>query len=108
MPDLSADIFVYCTNMNNKMTETISLTFRALRNRNYRLFFSGQCVSVTGTWIQQVALNWLVYSLTNSALAMGIIMFAGSIPSLFLSPLAGVMVDRVNKYHVLIMLQFFL
>ena len=107
MPDLSADIFVYCTNMNNKMTETISLTFRALRNRNYRLFFSGQCVSVTGTWIQQVALNWLVYSLTNSALAMGIIMFAGSIPSLFLSPLAGVMVDRVNKYHVLIMLQFF-
>lgn len=91
--------------MNNKMTETISLTFRALRNRNYRLFFSGQCISVTGTWIQQVAINWLVYSLTKSALLMGVIMFAGSIPSLFLSPLAGVVVDRINKYHVLIILQ---
>lgn len=91
--------------MNNKMKETISLTFRALRNKNYRLFFSGQCISVTGTWIQQVAINWLVYSLTKSALLMGVIMFAGSIPSLFLSPLAGVIVDRINKYQVLIMLQ---
>lgn len=105
MPDLSADIFVYGISMNNKMTETISSTFRALRNRNYRLFFSGQCISVTGTWIQQVAINWLVYSLTKSALLMGVIMFAGSIPSLFLSPLAGVVVDRINKYHALIMLQ---
>lgn len=96
---------MYCINMTNKMTEKISLTFRALQNRNYRLFFSGQCVSVTGTWIQQVAINWLVYSLTKSALLMGVIMFAGTIPSLFLSPLAGVVVDRINKYHVLIMLQ---
>ena len=87
------------------MNETIYLTFRALRNRNYRLFFSGQCISVTGTWIQQVAINWLVYSLTKSALLMGVIMFAGSIPSLFLSPLAGVVVDRINKYHALIILQ---
>lgn len=87
------------------MNETIYLTFRALRNRNYRLFFSGQCISVTGTWIQQVAINWLVYSLTKSALLMGFVMFAGSIPSLFLSPLAGVVIDRINKYHVLIMLQ---
>lgn len=87
------------------MNERISLTFRALQNRNYRLFFSGQCISVTGSWIQQVAINWLVYSLTKSALLMGVIMFAGSIPSLFLSPLAGVVVDRINKYHVLIMLQ---
>jgi len=105
VPDLSVDVFVYCIIMNKKMTETISLTFRALRNRNYRLFFSGQCISVTGTWIQQVAINWLVYSLTKSALLMGVIMFAGSIPSLFLSPLAGVVVDRINKHHVLIMLQ---
>lgn len=105
MSDLRIDIFGYRIHMNNKMTETIALTFRALRNRNYRLFFSGQCVSVTGTWIQQVAINWLVYSLTKSALLMGIIMFAGSIPSLFLSPLAGVVIDRINKYHVLIILQ---
>lgn len=91
--------------MNDKMNETISSTFRALRNRNYRLFFSGQCISVTGTWIQQVAINWLVYSLTKSALLMGLIMFAGSIPSLFLSPIAGVVIDRINKYHALIILQ---
>jgi len=91
--------------MNGKINETLSLTFRALRNRNYRLFFSGQCISVTGTWIQQVAINWLVYSLTKSALLMGLIMFVGSIPSLFLSPLAGVVIDRINKYHALIILQ---
>jgi len=91
--------------INEKMNEAISVTFRALRNRNYRLFFSGQCISVTGTWIQQVAINWLVYSLTKSALLMGLIMFAGSIPSLFLSPLAGVVIDRINKYNALIMLQ---
>lgn len=102
MSDLQADTFMYIVIMVN---ETISLTFRSLRNRNYRLFFSGQCISVTGTWIQQVAINWLVYNLTKSALLMGVIMFAGSIPSLFLSPLAGVVVDRINKYHVLIMLQ---
>ena len=105
MSDLLAALFVYCVIMIEKINEKISLTFRALRNRNYRLFFSGQCISVTGTWIQQVAINWLVYSLTKSALLMGLIMFAGSIPSLFLSPLAGVVVDRINKYHVLIILQ---
>lgn len=106
MSDLPASFFVYCVIMNSKkIKEKIYLTFRALRNRNYRLFFFGQCVSVTGTWIQQVAINWLVYSLTKSALLMGIIMFSGSIPSLFLSPLAGVVVDRINKYRVLIMFQ---
>lgn len=97
---------MYDKSMNSKeLNKTISTTFRALRNRNYRLFFFGQCISITGTWIQQVAINWLVYSLTKSALLMGIIMFAGSIPSLFLSPLAGVVIDRINKYHVLILLQ---
>lgn len=87
------------------MHEKIKLTFRALRHRNYKLFFSGQCISLTGTWMQQVAISWLVYSLTKSPLLMGVIMFAGSIPSLFLSPLAGVIVDRINKYHAIIILQ---
>lgn len=105
MSDLLATIFVYCIIMRKKINEILYLTFRALRNRNYRLFFSGQCISVTGTWIQQVAINWLVYSLTKSALLMGIIMFAGSIPSLFLSPIAGVVIDRINKYNTLIILQ---
>lgn len=87
------------------MNEKMSLTFRALRHRNYRLFFSGQFISLTGTWIQQVALSWLIYSLTKSPLLMGIIMFVGTAPSLFVSPFAGVLIDRVNKYHVLILLQ---
>lgn len=91
--------------MDKKVTQQINSTFRALRNRNYRLFFLGQCVSLTGNWIQQVAMNWLVYSLTKSPLLMGVIMFSGTIPSLFVSPLAGVLIDRFNKYHVSIILQ---
>ncbi len=91
--------------MNDKMNEKLYLTFRALRHRNYRLFFSGQCISLTGTWIQQVAMSWLIYNLTNSPLLMGVIMFTSSIPALFISPFAGVMIDRINKYHVLILLQ---
>lgn len=91
--------------MNKKMNEKIYLTFRALRNRNYRLFFFGQCISLTGNWIQQVAMNWLVYSLTKSPLLMGVIMFSGSVPSLFLSPFIGVFIDRINKYRTSIILQ---
>jgi len=87
------------------MNETVYSTFRALRHRNYRLFFAGQFVSLTGTWIQQVALSWLIYSLTKSPLLMGAIMFAGSIPSLAVSPFAGVFIDRIDKYKVLIILQ---
>lgn len=87
------------------MNEKMSLTFRALRHRNYRLFFYGQFISLTGTWMQQVALSWLIYSLTKSPLIMGIIMFASTAPSLFVSPFAGVLIDRVNKYHALIIVQ---
>lgn len=87
------------------MNEKIYLTFRALRHRNFRLFLSGQCISLTGTWIQQVAMSWLIYSLTKSPLLMGIIMFAGSIPALFISPFAGVLIDRISKYKVLIVIQ---
>jgi len=89
----------------NKINEKIYLTFRALCNRNYRLFFFGQCISLTGNWIQQVAMNWLVYSLTKSPLLMGIIMFSASIPSLFLSPFIGVFIDRIDKYRTSIILQ---
>lgn len=87
------------------MNEKMSLTFRALRHRNYRLFFYGQFISLTGTWMQQVAMSWLIYSLTKSPLIMGIIMFASTAPSLFVSPFAGVLIDRVNKYHALIIVQ---
>lgn len=87
------------------MNEKLYLTFRALRHKNYRLFFLGQCISLIGTWIQQVAMSWLVYSLTKSALLMGIITFASSIPSLLVSPFAGVLIDRINKRRALIIVQ---
>lgn len=67
---------------------------RALKNRNYRLFFSAQAVSLTGLWMQRVALGWLVFRLTNSTRALGVIDFSASIPSLILSPLAGGLMAR--------------
>lgn len=91
--------------MNAKINEKISFTFRALKYKNYKLFFFGQCISLIGTWIQQIAINWLVYSLTGSALLMGVIVFSATLPSLILSPFAGVLVDRINKYKALIIIQ---
>lgn len=87
------------------MNEKINLTFRALKYRNYRLFFSGQFISLVGTWIQQIAMSWLIYSLTKSPLLMGTIVFVSSVPAIFLSPFAGVLIDRVNKHKFLILLQ---
>ena len=79
--------------------------FRALRHRNYRLFFGGQSISLVGTWMQQVAMSWMVYRLTNSALLLGIVGFSGQIPAFFLTPLAGVIADRYNRHRVLIVTQ---
>lgn len=87
------------------MNEKIYLTFRALRHRNYRLFISGQCISLIGTWIQQVAMSWLIYTLTRSPLLMGLIIFASLIPTFLISPFAGVLIDRINKHKVLIIIQ---
>ena len=78
---------------------------RALAHRNYRLFFYGQSVSLVGTWITRVAISWLVYRLTGSKLLLGIVSFAGQIPTLLLAPLAGVVVDRHNRRRILIWTQ---
>lgn len=91
--------------MNIGINQKFNSTFRALKHRNYRLFFYGQCVSLIGTWIQQVAMSWLIYSLTKSPLIMGIMVFAGSLPSLVASPFAGVIIDRVHKLKALILTQ---
>lgn len=87
--------------------KTIELThiFRALRHRNYRLFFIGQIISLIGTWMQQIALSWLVYRLTNSVFLLGIVGFISQIPALFLTPLAGVVADRYNRHHILVATQ---
>ncbi len=79
--------------------------FRALTYRNYRLFFTGQGISLIGTWMQQVAISWLVYRLTDSALMLGTIGFASQIPSFLLGPFAGVVSDRFNRHKLLIFTQ---
>ncbi|MFU8844801.1 MAG: MFS transporter [Bacteroidales bacterium] len=84
---------------------SFALTYRSLRHPNYRLFFWGQSVSQMGTWIQNIAIGWLVYRLTGSAIYLGIIAFAGQIPSLFITPLAGVYADRFNRRKVLVITQ---
>jgi len=79
--------------------------FRALQTRNYRLYFFGQGVSLIGTWMQQVALSWLIYRLTNSEFLLGLTAFASQIPSLIVTPLAGALADRMNRHKLLIVAQ---
>src|SRR5947207_13011053 len=80
---------------------------RALANRNYRLFFAGQGVSLIGTWMTRVATGWLVFSLSgpDSALLLGLIGFAGQAPTFFMGPVAGGLVDRWNRHRTLIATQ---
>jgi MFS family permease len=78
---------------------------RALRSRNYRLFFTGQTVSLIGTWMTQIATSWLVYRLTGSAWLLGIVGFAARIPTFVLGPFAGVWVDRWNRQGTLVVTQ---
>ena len=79
--------------------------FRALRHPNYRLYFFGQSLSLIGTWITRIASSWLVYRLTGSEFLLGLVTFVGQIPSLVLSPIAGVYIDRWNKHRVLVITQ---
>jgi len=83
----------------------LRLIFRSLQYRNYRLFFSGQSISLIGTWMQRIAMPWLVYHLTGSAFLLGLVSFAGQIPTFLLSPVAGVVTDRFSKYRVLVTTQ---
>ncbi|MEO8035520.1 MAG: MFS transporter [Acidobacteriota bacterium] len=78
---------------------------RALRHRNYRLFFGGQGVSLVGTWITRVATSWLVYRLTGSELLLGVVTFSSQIPMLILAPFAGVLIDRWDRRRLLIATQ---
>ena len=78
---------------------------RALQHRNFRLFFGGQSISLVGTWITRVATSWLVYRLTGSELLLGVAGFAGQIPTLFITPFAGVLVDRHDRRRILLLTQ---
>lgn len=88
------------------MIEKIRITFRSLSYRNFRLFLFGQGISVMGTWMQRVALPWLIYSLTGSAALLGVVSFLSYIPLLLFSPLAGVWVDRYDRMKILKITQF--
>jgi len=80
-------------------------TLRALRHRNFQLFFSGQLISLTGTWMQSVAQAWLVYRLTKSALLLGTVGFASQIPVFLFAPVGGIVADRVNRKRLVIATQ---
>jgi MFS family permease len=78
---------------------------RALQHRNYRLFFSGQTVSLVGTWITRIATSWLVYRLSGSVFLLGVVGFFGQIPTLVLAPVAGVLIDRWDRHRILVVTQ---
>src|SRR6202167_2110625 len=88
--------------MKSRRGESWKFALRALRSRNYRLFFTGQSVSLIGTWMTQIATSWLVYRITGSAWLLGIVGFASRIPSFLLGPFAGVWVDRWNRHQTLV------
>jgi MFS family permease len=79
-----------------------SHAWRALRHRNFQLFFCGQSISVVGNWMTRLATTWLVYHLTHSALLLGVVSFAGQIVSFALGPFAGVWVERLNRRKLLV------
>jgi MFS family permease len=84
---------------------TLSDIFSSLRARNYRIYFIGQGVSLIGTWMQNVALSWLVYRLTGSVFLLGLIGFTSQIPTFVLSPFTGVLTDRHNRLKIMTIAQ---
>jgi len=88
-----------------KAANFFKTTFRSLKYRNFRLFWFGQCISLTGTWVQQTAQTWLVYSVTNSPFKVGLVGVAQFLPMLFLSLFAGVVVDHFSKKKLLVLTQ---
>lgn len=91
--------------MLEKAQKFFKTTFRSLQYRNFRLFWFGQCISLTGTWVQRTAQTWLVYSVTNSPLKVGLVGVAQFLPMLFFSLFAGVAVDRLSKQKLLVLTQ---
>ncbi len=89
------------TGRSGKAGKSLKTILRAFKYRNYRLYFFGQLISLTGSWMQIIALAWLVYRLTNSAFMLGVVGFVGYAPNFFLAPFAGVLADRMNRWRML-------
>lgn len=87
--------------------KNIKNIFSSLRSRNYRLYFIGQGISLIGTWMQNIALSWLIYRLTGSVFLLGLIGFVSQIPTFFLTPFIGVLVDKYNRLKLLRLTQLF-
>lgn len=83
----------------------LNQTFAALRHRNFQLYLGGQLISNIGTWMQIIAQGWVVYQLGHSELTLGLVAFASAIPTLLITPWAGVVVDRISRHTILIMTQ---
>src|SRR5512146_2459009 len=85
----------------NRLREAL----RALRHRNFRLFFTGQIISLVGTWMQSIAESWLVYRLTGSAAKLGMVGFCAQIPVFLIAPIGGAAADRINRRRTLLFTQ---
>ena len=92
-------------NWDQEAESGFNFIFRSLKYRNYRLFFAGQSISLIGTWIQRIAMPWLVYDLTKSVFLLGLVGFVGQVPTFLISPFAGVLTDRWNRYYILLATQ---
>src|SRR5450756_1340114 len=92
---------------NNPLTafKGLKSIYRALQHRNYRLFFGGQSISMIGTWMQIIAVNWLTFRLTHSMFLLGVGGFTSRIPTFVLAPFAGVLIDRWNRHRILVVTQ---
>lgn len=89
----------------SKKQGALGFLLRAFRHRNYRLFFGGQGISLVGTWMQQIAMSWLVYRLTNSAFLLGLVGFTGQVPTFLLASFGGVFADRWDRRKSLVLTQ---
>ena len=97
---IKSEIFRDINKMNLKLN-----TFRAFRSRNYQLYFTGQSVSLIGTWMQRTGVSWVIYTMTHSAFMLGITMFATQFPSFLLSLYGGIVSDRYNRYKIMLITQ---
>jgi MFS family permease len=95
----------HATAAEHEHRRNVSHPLRALRHRNFQLFFAGQLISLTGTWMQNVAQAWLVYRLTGSSLLLGAVGFSSQFPVFIMAPLGGIVADRKNRHHVIITTQ---
>ena len=108
-PPLLPVFYPYLCHLKRKtqvnVESSISHILVSLKTRNFKLYFTGMCVSLTGTWMQQIAMSWLVYELTGSVLLLATITFVAQIPILIATPFMSVFVDRFDRHKILLFTQ---